>query len=140
MLRLRVACELGVERLVGSVRLPEQEVRQAAPPAVREGRLVDHRRAGSHRLFGRAGGRVEPIVKLDRGHVAKLGEDGLLMLDALPPNQVSVRVDPVRLGKLTARDGHLLRGEVRAGEKRRQIGRRERQATIAKLHSTSIAC
>jgi hypothetical protein len=58
---------------------------------------------------------------------------------ALAPDQLGVRVGAVELGHLAERGGDLKRGQVRAGEERRQVGRREGEMAVALFHVSDIA-
>ena len=74
--RLRVACELGVDRLVGTVGLPFEEVGDPAPATVLgEDALVDDVDAVRDRLLGLAGRSlpVEVGLELDLDDVLALG-------------------------------------------------------------------
>ena len=139
--RLRGAGELRVGRLVGAVRLPLEEVRDPAPPLVDEDALVDDVDASGERLRGLGGGAlpVELVAELDLGDAqaagAQLGEVSALVLVAFAPDQLGLRVVSVRSRERAARDRRLERGQVRAGKKRRQVGRREGQpATVINAH------
>ncbi len=66
---------------------------------------------------------------------AERGEVGSLVLVALAADELGVRVVAEGLRQLVEGDGDLERGQVRAGEKRRQVGRREAQpATVVNAH------
>ena len=107
--RLAVTRELGVEGLVGAVRLKDDEVREPPPLAVDERGLVDHLAAGAHGVLGLASGALPiPVADVDRDDVAsvrdQLLEVDLLVLLALPSDERSLRILCARLNPLTASD------------------------------------
>ncbi len=61
-----------------------------------------------------------------------------LVLVPLPEDEVAVRGVEVRLLELAARDGQRQRRQVRAGEMRREVGRRESECVVENAHTTSI--
>jgi hypothetical protein len=128
------ARELRVHGLVRAVRLPLEEVREPAPAAVREVRLVDDvRLCGGDGLLGEplcldgvevgvvAGGEVDDRPALGR----EAREVRRLVLVALAADEVAVRVVHVRPLELAALHAELEVRQVRAGEVGREVGRGE---------------
>ena len=121
--RLRVPRELRVGDLVRPVRLPLDEVGDAAPPVgVDEDALVDDVvRAGADRVGGDAR-RALPVavVGVDDEDALALGaelrEVRALVLVALAPDELGLRIVDVRPSELPARDREPERSEVLALE------------------------
>ena len=130
--RLRRARELGVERLVGAVRLAEEEVGDAAPVLVGEDALVDDvGLAGADRVGGRAGGAVvvaARVVDLEDGLPlgAEALEVGALVLEPLAEDQLRLLVLDLGPLDLAARVRERERRQVLAGEEGRDVGEREK--------------
>ena len=125
---LRGARELGVERLVGAVRLLHQEVGDAAPAVAREDGLVDHvRLAGADRVGGGACGSVVVAVgvgELEDGEPlrAEALEVGALVLEPLAKDQLRLLVLDVGPLDLPTRVRERERRQVLAGQERRDVG------------------
>ena len=136
--------ELGVDRLVGAVRLPLEEVGDAPPPVRDENALVDDVDAAADRLPGLASGPLPVVVglELDRHHLATLGtqplEVGLLVLAPLAEDELSLLVLGLGLLELAARDLQRERGQVLARQVVRDVGRRERDAAVVELHISIV--
>ena len=164
MRRLGRARELGVHRFIerrpGLLRRGEaclalvdhdllEEVGEPAPGAVREVRLVDDLRlAGADRLLGEPARLVgvEPAVVVGRDADDRAAfrlepcEVRRLVLVALAPDEVAVRVVDVRPLELPALHAQVERGQVRAREVPREVGGREEQrAVIREPHHWSIS-
>jgi hypothetical protein len=137
VLRPRVAGELRVEDLVGTVREALEEVSDPAPAVLLELRLVDDvGPGGADGFFGFGSGlRLDDAFALaaERFQVAPF------VLVALAADQVSVEVDTERLRELAARDGELQRRQVRAGEERIEVGGGQREAVSALAHIPTLA-
>ena len=134
--RLGRARELRVDGLVRAVRLALEEVREPAPGAVGEVRLVDDLRlAGANRLLGEpprlVGVEALVVVGRDADDRAPVGDEPRevrsLVLVALAADEVAVRVVHVRPLELAALHLQVQVRQVRAGEVRPR-GRRERGA------------
>ena len=138
---LRGARELGVERLVGAVRLLHQEVGDAAPAVVGEDALVDDvGLAGADRVGGGEGGAL--VVALRVGDLedgeplrAEALEVGVLVLEPLAKDQLRLLVLDLGPLDLPASVRERERRQVLAGEERRDVGRREVEAVVVKAHS-----
>ena len=121
---LRRARELGVERLVGAVRLAEEEVGDAAPVLVGEDALVDDvGLAVEDRVGGRAGGGV--VVAFGVGDLedgvavgAEVLEVGALVLEPLAEDQLRLLVRRRRAGR-----SRRARARARASSGARRRGR-----------------
>ena len=117
--RFRSARELGVDDVVGPVRLKLEKVREPVPPVLDKRRLVDDRCPVANRLLGSGGGLVPADLMgiRDLGDaIAERGEISNLVLVPLPPNEGGVRVGPKRPLELPARNRELKRSEVGARE------------------------
>ena len=68
--------------------------------------------------------------------LAQLGEERLLVLVALPGDEVGELVPAVRPAALAAGRLQLKRRQVRAGEVGREVGRREPEVAVAELHGS----
>ena len=142
VLRLAVPRELRVDGLVGAVRLPLDEVGEAAPLAVDEAGLVDDVGAGAERLL-RLARRPLPVpvgLDVDLDDLAPVDAELLevapLVLLAEPADQRALRILPLRPLQLAARDLSLELRQVRAGEIRRQVGRRDdERVVLGELHT-----
>jgi hypothetical protein len=96
--------------------LANDEVGEPAPVPVDEGRLIDDWRAVGHCALGVAGSDVPadfPRLANPNEARSERSEVSRLVLVALAPNQLSVRVVPVRLRELAARDSNLECRQVR---------------------------
>ena len=133
------ARELRVHGLVRAVRLALEEVREPAPGAVGEVRLVDDvRLARANRLLGEpprlVGVEAVVVVGRDADDRASLGVEPRevrgLVLVALAADEVAVRVVDVRPLELAALHLQIQVRQVRAGEMRREIGGREEQRAV----------
>ena len=94
--------------------------------------------------LGLAGGALEvAVVESDLDDVAALGaelvEVAPLVLLALAADEVGVEVDPIGPLELAARDGQLERRQVRAGQERVEVGRREDEAVRPLMHLNTLA-
>ena len=126
--RLRVTRELRVDDLVRAVRLKLEEVGAAGPAGrIVEDGLVDHVDASPARIRRSASAASTgsttclPVAR-------KRSEVRRLVLLALAPDQVGLRVHDLRPLRLAARDLELQRHEMLAVEEVVQVGRRERVA------------
>ena len=147
---LRRPRELRVDRLVRPIGRLLEEVREPVPAPVVAGevRLVDDiRRAGAHRVLGEfpRGVGVEAflVVGRDPEDRAALTLEPLevrrLVLPALAQDQVDARVVDVWPLARPVDDLERERRQMRAGEVRREVGRREPEAAVgAEAHTTSI--
>ena len=137
---LRGAGELGVERLVGAVRLAHEEVGNAAPALVGKDALVDHvSLAGTNRFGGGEGGGV--VVALRVGDLedgaplrAKALEVGVLVLEPLPKDQLRLLVLNLGPLDLPASVRERERRQMLAGQEGRDVGRRKVKAVVVKAH------
>ena len=147
--RLRRPRELGVPDLVAPWaearrRLvhADQEVGPPPPAVAGEGGLVDDVGAGAHRVLGGRGGgcRTRRPSTRDVDDVAailaQLREERLLVLVALPGDEVGELVPAVRPAALAARRLELEPRQIRAGEVGREVGRREPEVAVAELHGS----
>ncbi len=142
--RLGRARELRVDGLVRAVRLALEEVREPAPGAVGEVRLVDDLRlAGANRLLGEpprlVGVEALVVVGRDADDRAPLGDEPRevrgLVLVALAADEVAVRVVHARPLELAALHLQVQVRQVRAGEVPREVGGREEQrAVVSESH------
>ena len=139
--RLGRARELRVDGLVRAVRLALEEVREPAPGAVGEVRLVDDLRlAGANRLLGEpprlVGVEALVVVGRDADDRAPLGDEPRevrrLVLVTLAADEVAVRVVDVRPLELAALHLQVQVRQVRAGEVRREVGGREEQRAVSR--------
>ena len=138
---LRGARELGVERLVGAVRLLHQEVGDAAPALVGEDALVDDvGLAGADRVGGGEGGGF--VVALRVGDLedgeplrAEALEVGVLVLEPLAKDQLRLLVLDLGPLDLPASVRERERRQVLAGQEGRDVGRREVQAVVVNVHA-----
>src|SRR5262249_20941789 len=116
------------------------EVCAAAPIAQDEGGLIDDLGTGPHGVFGGAGGGGEiPLICTDdvddlASLSSQLGQIGGLVLCALVAEQLPVVVGYVRARADAARELELQRGEMRALDVVVQVGRRQDEATVRRLH------
>ena len=136
---LRAAGELRVERLVGAVRLAEEEVCDAAPPVAHEDALVDDVDPAPHRLDRALLRRLEvELVELDLGDRLALGaerlEVGALVLEPLAEDQITLFVWDLGSLDLPTRCAERKRRQMLAGKERRDVGRRELETISAKVH------
>ena len=144
--RLLGARQLGVQRLVaprsqrGRLLDPLEEVRAPAPVAQHERRLVDDLRPRAHGLERGACRALEvPAIRAD--HVddllalrAQRGQMRGLVLLALAPQEIDVILRHVRPRAGAARDLERQRREVRALDVVVEVGGREDQAAVERLH------
>ena len=147
---LRVAGELGVERLVapraerGGRLDAHQEVGLPAPAVAREDALVDDVDAVPHRLDGLARGALPVAVGLELDRPDRLSrlderaEVGVLVLEPLAEDELGLLVLDVRLGELLLRDLEREGREVAAAEVGRDVGGREGDVVVLELHCLSI--
>ena len=118
---LRAAGELRVERLVGAVRLAEEEVGDAAPPVAHEDALVDDVDPAPHRLDRALLCRLEvELVELDLGDRLALGaerlEVGALVLEPLAEDQITLFVWDLGSLDLPTRCAERKRRQMLAGK------------------------
>ncbi len=139
------AGELRVERLVGAVGLPEQEVGDAAPAFAREDALVDDIRfASEDRVRGRLRGALVVAARiLDLQHRQAFGpeavEVGALVLEPLAEDQLGLLVLDLGPLELPTRMGERERRQVLAGEEGRDVGRREVEPVGGDVHPGRVA-
>ena len=139
------AGELRVERLVGAVRLPQQEVGDAAPALAREDALVDHvRLARTDRVGGRPRGALvvaARILDLEHRHPVRSEalEVGALVLEPLPEDQLGLLVLDLGPLDLATRVRERERRQVLAGEEGRDIGGREVEPVGGDVHPGRVA-
>ena len=144
--RLLGARQLGVQRLVaprpqrGRLLDPLEEVRAPPPVAQHERRLVDDLRARAHGLE-RGPRRALEVPAIRADHVddllalrAQRGQVCSLVLLALAPQEIDVILRHVRPRAGAARDLERQRREVRALDVVVEVGGREAQAAVARLH------
>src|SRR5215208_4662839 len=62
-----------------------------------------------------------------------------LVLVALAPDELGVEVDPIGPLELAALDGQLERRQVRAGQERVELGRREDETVRPLMHLNTLA-
>jgi hypothetical protein len=142
--RLRVPSELRV----GDVVAPRAEARgrvdalekvgDPAPAVVLEAGLVDHLGACAHRLLGRGGVRVLSLDDL-LASVAEPLEVGPLVLSALAPDQLGLRVVDDGALEFPAPNGELELGQMLALEEVVQIRRRKDQPSLVQLDARIVA-
>ena len=143
--RLRVPRELGVRDLVAAAGLPLEKVGVAGPAGgIEEDGLVDDLGAVPHRLLStRGGGLGVPFAvgpgDLDRDDLlpgrAKLVEVRALVLLTLAPDQLSLRIVPLRPSELTASNLKLECNEVLALEEVVHVGWRKPQFAVHGMHT-----
>src|SRR6185503_10587409 len=147
---LRRPRKLRVDRLVCPLRRLLEEVREPVPAPIAAGevRLVhDVSGSGTHRVLGESprdvGVEALVVVGRDSDDRAALPLEPLevrrLVLPALAEDQVDVRVVDVRSFARPVDDLEREGRQMRAGEVRREVGRREPQSAVgAEAHTTSI--
>ncbi len=147
-LRLGVARQLGVERLVGPVaeaagaRDAQQHVGAAEPALVRERRLGDHVPAGEHRgdrALERAALAALLLEVRDRSALRfEVCEVGALVLEAALGQHLGL--GPEEIGRLRTPLGGpaVERGEVPAREVIREVGGGEPQLAGDELHGIAV--
>jgi hypothetical protein len=137
--------ELGVDRLVGAVGLALEKVGNAAPPPAGERTLVDDVDAGPNGVL-RLAHRAIPVevrLELDLNDVLAVGpkpsEVGGLVLAALTKDQLRLLVLDLGFAELAERGLHGQRRQVLAAEVTRDVGRGERELTVAELHVKRVS-
>jgi hypothetical protein len=139
--RLGRARELRVHGLVRAIRLTLEEVREPAPGAIGEVRLVNDLRVASANRLLREPPRLvgdEPIVVVcrDADYRAPVGDEPRevcsLVLVTLAADEVAVRVVHARAVDLTSLHLQAQVRQVRAREMPGEIGRREKQRAVGR--------